>query len=94
MVACSTGSIRLGSPGEVQIDRSMPREISSERCGFQLLLVFPIYINGRHKRVWSDLESQAGDDYISDVQVQEYWRYGLIGTFNCTKLVANAYPRL
>jgi hypothetical protein len=73
------------------MDRSSGREISSERCGFQLLLVIPIGINQRFQKVWADLEREAGGDTIADVEAQESWRWALVGTLYCTRLVAMAY---
>jgi hypothetical protein len=65
-----------------------------ERCGFQLLYLIPIGVNGRLDRVWTDLRNLAGRDVIGDVSLRESWKYAFIGTLYCSELVAKAYPKL
>ena len=96
--ACSGTPTQLGSPttstneAYINADFSKGRNISAKKCGFQLLLFFPIGVNDRLHIANSLLISQADGDYISDVKVTESWMYGLIGTKYCTKLDATAYP--
>jgi hypothetical protein len=66
------------------------RTISSEACGFQLLLLIPIGINDRMSRAYSALQEKAAGSYITDVQVQERWGWGLVGTLYCSVLQAKA----
>jgi len=66
------------------------RTITAEACGFQLLLFIPIAINGRLESAYGMLEAKAGGDFITDVEVQERWTYGFVGTSYCTELRAKA----
>jgi hypothetical protein len=66
------------------------RTITSEACGFQLLLFIPLGINSRMARAYSALQEQAAGGFITDVQVQERWGWGLVGTQYCTVLQAKA----
>jgi hypothetical protein len=93
-LACRSVYVDYPSPDSSRVDLAKPREISSRRCGFQLLLVIPIGVNGRLDRAWSDLRRLAAHDVIGDVSQQESWFYAWIGTLYCSKLVANAYPKV
>ena len=56
--------------------------------------VFPLTVNIRQQRAYEVLLQKAGNDAITDVTVQETWRYGFIGTSYRTTLRAMAYPRI
>lgn len=93
-LACTSVYVDLPSPDPATIDVANPRTISSQRCGFQLLLLIPIGVNGRLDRVWTDLRNQAGRDVIGDVSLRESWKWAFVGTLYCSELVAKAYPKL
>lgn len=92
IAACSSVPIRFNQAPDKPIDLSKGHQISSEACGFQLLLLIPIQTNGRADRAYADLVMQSQGGYITDVQVEESWFYGLVGTGYCTKLTAMTYP--
>ncbi len=71
-----------------KISSSYP--ISSEACGFQLLLVIPININDRMTRAMTELELKAAGAYLTNFQVEETWTYGFVGTTYCTIISAIA----
>ncbi len=97
MFGCAGKPIHL-SP-EIQkvdlttIDFENGRDLSASESGFQLLLLIPININGRHERAFQQLRGQAGNDYITDIKIQESWAWGFVGTIYKTKIVAKAYPK-
>jgi hypothetical protein len=91
--ACSGAPVQLGPELNVKYDSTQPRQISADSCGFQLLLVIPIDINGRALRAYERLKAQAQDSYITDVKVTERWYYALVGTVYCTEMQALAYPK-
>lgn len=74
------------------IDFSKGKQITASAGGFQLLLLIPISINSRHKRAFEKLLLAAGDDYITDIKIQESWTYGFVGTVYTTTMTATAYP--
>lgn len=76
---------------DVALEKGRP--IKAEACGFQLLLVIPIMINGRLESAFNELKEKAGSDYIAQVSIEEYWRYAFIGTVYCTSLEAIAYTK-
>lgn len=86
--ACAGTSVPLGSRGPVPSGAA--RTIEAEACGFQLLLLIPIKVNGRAARAYRELEEKAAGDFITNVQVRERWIYGFIGTTYCTALRATA----
>lgn len=93
LVACSGAPVQLGSSGPAPVSSAPVRELSSRACGFQLMLFIPIVINNRAQRAWADLQQQAGDDYLTDVQIKETWTYAFAGTSHCTYMQAKAIPR-
>lgn len=76
-----------------QIDPYQARRVSGEASGFQLLLLIPISINGRHRAAYDNLLREAGDSLLTDVTVTESWRWAFVGTIHTTTITATAYPR-
>lgn len=76
-----------------EIDFSKGRQITASAGGFQLLLLIPISINSRHMRAFEKLKAQAGNDFITDIKIQEAWTYAFVGTVYTTTITATAYPR-
>lgn len=69
------------------------RKITASASGFQLLLFIPIGINDRHQNAYHQLLAEANGDYITDINIEESWTYGLIGTSYITTITATAYPK-
>lgn len=90
LAGCAGKPVMLGSPVAGKVPTGESRSISAEACGFQLFLFIPIGINGRLESAYSMLEAKAGGDFITDVEVQERWSYGFVGTSYCTELRAKA----
>jgi hypothetical protein len=57
------------------------------------LLFIPIGVNDRHENAYGQLLAQANGDYITDVNIEESWTYGFVGTSYTTTITATAYPR-
>jgi len=91
-LACSSVPVRFDAPKQPLLS-AQGRNVEAEACGFQLLLLIPIETNSRASRAYSQLQSAAGQDVLTDIRVTERWIYGLVGTAYCTKLSATAYPR-
>mgnify|MGYP001609766191 FL=1 len=91
-IGCSGVPVKIDSFPKRSIDTTKGRVIRAQACGFQLLLLIPIMINGRQARAYQYLLMNAGGDYITNVKVKESWTYGLVGTIYCTELEATAYP--
>jgi len=94
LAACSSGPVRLHDNTSANIDLSQSRPISSRGCGFQLLLVIPISVNSRLERAYDSLARQADGWVIGDIQIQESWWYGYVGTIYCTHIKARAYRKV
>src|SRR5205823_11702689 len=83
LTACAGTPVALGSRADGPVPTGIERTITAEACGFQLLLFIPISVNSRAARAYQQLQAQAGGDYITNVQVQERWTYGVVGTQYC-----------
>lgn len=90
LAGCAGTPVQLGSRVAGAVPTGDTRTISAEACGFQLFLLIPIAVNGRLEAAYSTLEAKAGGDFITDVEVQERWTYGFVGTSYCTELRAKA----
>jgi len=90
LAACTGAPVTLGTRVAGPIPAGVERTITSEACGFQLILLIPIGINGRAQRAYQALEVEADGDYITNVEVQERWTYAFVGTMYCTELRAKA----
>lgn len=94
VAGCSGVPVALGTRSSVSVPGGAARTITAEACGFQLFLFIPIGINGRMESAYRELEKQAAGDFITDVEVQERWAYGFVGTSYCTALKAKAIARM
>lgn len=96
LAGCTGMQIRISDQNKsikvTDVDFSKGRTVSGSASGFQLLLLIPININDRHERALQMLRDAAGDDYITDVKIQESWAYAFIGTIYTTNIQAKAYP--
>jgi hypothetical protein len=87
---CAGVPTTVGSKVNASLPTGTAREISGTACGFQLLLFIPININDRLQKANAQLTAEAAGDFITDVQIQESWSYGFVGTSYCTTLKAQA----
>jgi len=92
LFGCSSVPVIINDVPTKPVDYSKRREISGKACGFQLLLVIPISINDRQHRAYTQIAAAAGGDYVTDVEIEDSWFYGLVGTGYCTEIKAKAYP--
>lgn len=90
LAGCAGVPTQVGSKVEGAVPTGASRDITGSACGFQLLLFIPISINDRLQRANSELMAAAGGDFVTDVQIQESWSYGFVGTSYCTTLRAKA----
>jgi hypothetical protein len=95
LAACSA-PVRLGTHSDeidpADVDFSRGSKIRASASGFQLLLLLPIGMSSRYERAYETLSDVASGYYITDVQINESWRYALIGTLYKTTIRATAYP--
>ena len=90
---CAGTKVNFANIPIEKLDVTRGRTITCSASGFQLLLLIPIGINGRHARAYEGLKQAAGTDAITDVKITESWRYAFVGTVYQTKLTATAYPK-
>ena len=68
--------------------------VEGRGCGYQLFSLIPMGTNGRQWRAYQELRSNARGKVLTDIQIEEYWRYGVVGNTYCTRMKAVAFPRL
>ena len=90
---CKGTPVHIDNVVPVDLDRSTGRVVEGKAYGFQFILLIPMGVNTRHARAWEELKANAGDAYITDVELKEGWFYGLIGTLYYSTFRAKAYPR-
>ena len=97
LTGCAGKPIKVGTVDQKiekkDIDLTKGRIITSSSSGFQLLLFIPAGINGRQANAYQNLLGQAGNDYITNIKIQESWTYAFVGTVYTTTIEATAYPR-
>lgn len=87
---CTTAPIQIGVRANQAVPSGISYPVQGKACGFQLLLIIPIAINSRYERAYAQLRATAGTDFITEVQIQDQWKYGFVGTTYCTSLTARA----
>ena len=89
---CAGTKVKFADAPIERLDLERGRTITGSASGFQLFLLIPIGINGRQAEAYTKLKMAAGNDHITDIKVQESWKYALVGTVHITTLIATAYP--
>ncbi|NCC49826.1 MAG: omptin family outer membrane protease [Spartobacteria bacterium] len=94
---CVSWPLTIDNRVPSNIDRDRGRVVSGNGAGFQLFLFIPIRVNSRQSRAWAQLQRRAqdmfgGGAYITDVEMQESWKYAFVGTLYRTSFRAMAYP--
>jgi len=75
-----------------KVDMTRGRTVEGCTSGFQLLCLIPIGINGRQESAYWKLRRAAGNDFVTDIGVEESWTWAYIGTIHKTRLIGTAYP--
>ena len=92
---CAGKAVQIESIADQAYDASKGREVEISANGFQLFLLIPIMINSRQERAYQALHNMAGADHIiTNVRVQESWRYAFVGTVYKTTMRATLYPKI
>ena len=92
---CAGKAVQIESIADQAYDASKGREVEISASGLQLLLLIPIMINSRQARAYQALCNMAGADHvITNVRVQESWKYAFVGTVYTTTMRATLYPKI
>lgn len=91
--ACSSGPILISIPNA---QKERPAEgkvvvVSESACGYLLLDFIPIAANDSLARALASVQYRANGKFIEKVDVEQYWYYGFIGTFLCTRVTAHTF---
>lgn len=74
------------------LDLSRGYKVKASASGLHLFNLIPLGVNNRQVRAYERLKKEAGDDYITDIQIQDSWKFVFIGVSYGTTLTATAYP--
>jgi hypothetical protein len=91
--ACTGVPVRIDNAVPPEVDRSTGRVVEGDAYGVQLFLYIPAGVNTRHARAWEELQRNAGDAYVTNVELKEGWYYLLLGTLYHSSFRATAYPK-
>ena len=92
---CVSTSVVIDADDLSAADTSGKSEVVEGRgCGYQLFALIPLGTNGRQWRAYQELRTNARGKVLTDIQIEEYWRYAFVGNTYCTRMKAVAFPRL
>ncbi|MBU1053484.1 MAG: SHOCT domain-containing protein [Proteobacteria bacterium] len=75
-----------------KLDLSRGRKVTAKAAGIHLFSLIPIGINERHLDAYEKLQIEAGNDYLTNIYIQDSWSWVVIGHKYSTTLTADAYP--
>lgn len=75
-----------------KIDLSRERHVTAKAASVHLFDLIPIGINDRHVNAYEKLQAEAGNDYLTNIKIQDSWSWVVIGHKYTTVLTADAYP--
>jgi len=75
-----------------KLDLSRGREVRSDTWGFHLFELIPIGVNDRQVHAYELLKEKAGNDYLTNIQIQDAWHFVPLGVKYSTTMTATAYP--
>ncbi len=75
-----------------KLDLSQGHKVTGRASGLQLFGLIPIGVNERQERAYEQMKEAAGDDFVTNVKIQDVWKYVVIGMKYNTIITATAYP--
>lgn len=75
-----------------RLDLSRGHAVRGSAKGIHLFGIIPIGVNERQVRAYERLKEEAGPDYITNIKIQDSWRFIFIGQYYGTLLTGTAYP--
>ncbi|MCU0858140.1 MAG: hypothetical protein MUC65_07045 [Pontiellaceae bacterium] len=75
-----------------QLDLSQGRTVKAGASGLLLFHLIPIKINDRHAHAYGRLKDKANGAYLTDIKIQDSWKFVFIGEKHGTIITATAYP--
>ena len=89
---CMGTQVHFADAPMEKLDLSRGRPVKARASGLYLFGLFPLGINDRQARAYEELKEEAGNDYLTDIKIQDVWKWVVIGNKYSTVLTAVAYP--
>ncbi len=89
---CAGTKVHFADAPLDKLDLSRGYKVTGRASGLHLFGLIPIGVNNRQVRAYEMLKEEAGDDYITNIRIQDSWKFVVIGEKYGTTLTATAYP--
>lgn len=89
---CNGNKVQFADAPIDKLDLSLGRKVTGRASGLHLFGVIPIGVNERQSRAYERMKGEAGSDYVTDIKIQDVWRFVFIGQKYNTTITGMAYP--
>lgn len=89
---CTGDKVQFADAPMDKLDLSQGHKVTGRASGLQLFGLIPIGVNERQERAYEQMKEAAGDDFVTNVKIQDVWKYVVIGMKYNTIITATAYP--
>lgn len=89
---CTGDKVQFADAPIDKLDLSQGRKVTGRASGLHLFGVIPIGVNERQSRAYERMKGEAGNDYVTDIKIQDVWKFVFIGQKYNTTVTAMAYP--
>lgn len=77
---------------KIDLSQVQGRKIIGRATSLHLFGIFPLDVNDRQMRAYERLKEDASGDYMTDIKIQDVWKFVVIGIKYNTIMTATAYP--
>ncbi|MBU1054171.1 MAG: SHOCT domain-containing protein [Proteobacteria bacterium] len=92
MFGCAGTPVHFSDAPIAKLDLSQRHKVRARAVGLLLFDFIPIGVNNRQAYAYELLKDEAGNNYLTNIAIQEVWRWVFIGHKYVTILTADAYP--
>ncbi len=75
-----------------KLDLARGHKVIGKASSLQLFDVIPIGVNSRQARAYERMKNEAPFEHLTDIKVQDSWKYVIIGFKYSTIITATSYP--
>ena len=75
-----------------KLDLARGYKVTGRASSLHLFGFIPVGLNNRQVNAYERLKEEAGNDYLTDIKIQDSWKFAFIGEKYGTTLTATAYP--
>jgi hypothetical protein len=89
---CTGNKVQFADAPIDKLDLSRGHKVTGRASGLQLFGFIPIGVNERQIRAYERLKEDAGEDLVTNIKIQDVWKWVFIGMKYNTMMTATAYP--